>query len=210
VPAVLSSNSDFSGAHPLLASLKGLTKERDAEIAADHATVTQLKAIAFFILPSVGPRSNTAGFPDHPSSPQMSRTRPLIAVVDDEEPVRNAFRRLFRSTGHDVETFPSGADFLESLADHEPDCLLLDLHMPGMDGLEVLTRLALAGVRIPVVIVTGHDQPETRSRALAAGAAAYLLKPVDEETLLAAIASGLASVSSSSQTTEPTPAQPIR
>lgn len=138
----------------------------------------------------------------------MSRIRPLIAVVDDEEPVRNAFRRLFRSTGHDVETFSSGEDFFLSLADHEPDCLLLDLHMPGLDGLEVQARLALAGARIPIVIVTGHDQPETRNRALAAGAAAYLLKPVDEETLLASIAAALASAPGSSRITARPPAQP--
>lgn len=127
--------------------------------------------------------------------------------MDDEEPVRNAFRRLFRSTGHDVEAFSSGEEFLLSLADHEPDCLLLDLHMPGLDGLEVQARLALAGSRIPVVIVTGHDQPETRSRALAAGAAAYLLKPVDEETLLAAIVVALASAAGSTRIAAPPPAQ---
>lgn len=128
--------------------------------------------------------------------------------MDDEEPVRNAFRRLFRSTGHDVEAFSSGADFLAYIEHHEPDCLLLDLHMPGMDGLEVQARLALAGARIPVVIVTGHDQPETRSRALAAGAVAYLLKPVDEETLLASIAAALAPAPESSRIAALPPAQP--
>ncbi len=140
----------------------------------------------------------------------MLRSRSLIAVVDDEEPVRTAFRRLIRSVGHDVETYSSGTEFLASVRDHEPDCLLLDLHMPGLDGLEVQARLGLAEARIPVVIITGHDQPETRSRALAAGAAAYLQKPVDEETLFAAIASALASASSPSPKTAPSPAQPTR
>lgn len=130
--------------------------------------------------------------------------------MDDEEPVRTAFRRLIQSMGHDVETFSSGVDFLASLTDHEPDCILLDLHMPGMDGLEVQAHLGLAGRRLPIVIITGQDQPEARGRALAAGAATYLLKPVDGETLLAAIAAALPPVSRTGRTTEPPAAQHAR
>ena len=117
----------------------------------------------------------------------MSKTQPLIAIVDDEEPVRKALTRLLRSAGLDVETFPSGVEFLESLSTRRPDCVVLDLHMPQVDGFAVQARLAEAGNRLPVVIITGHDSDETRDRAMAAHPTAYLRKPVDDQTLLDAI-----------------------
>ena len=122
----------------------------------------------------------------------MSKTRPLIAVVDDEEPVRIALRRLLRSADLDVETFPSGAEFLDSLKSHLPDCVVLDLHMPRVNGFAVQARLAEEGIRLPVVVITGHDPDETRDRALAGGVSAYLRKPVDDETLLEAITNAIA------------------
>ena len=100
----------------------------------------------------------------------MSKTRPLVAIVDDEEPIRKALTRLLRSAGLDVESFPSGGDFLASLPNHRPDCVVLDLHMPVVSGFDVQTRLADSGV--PVVIITGHDSDETRARALAGRPAA--------------------------------------
>jgi FixJ family two-component response regulator len=117
----------------------------------------------------------------------VSKTQPLIAVVDDEEPIRKALKRLLRASGLDVETFPSGAEFIESLASHQPDCVVLDLHMPQTNGFEVQAWLAEHGLALPVVIVTGHDSTETRDRALAGRPVAYLLKPVSEQTLLDAI-----------------------
>ena len=102
----------------------------------------------------------------------MSKTRPLVAIVDDEEPIRKALTRLLRSGGLDVESFPSGSEFLESLPAHRPDCVVLDLHMPVVNGFEVQARLVEFGV--PVVIITGHDSDETRARALAGRPAAYL------------------------------------
>jgi FixJ family two-component response regulator len=115
----------------------------------------------------------------------VSKTRPLIAIVDDEEPIRKALARLLRSFGMDAESFASGNDFLESLTHHKPDCVLLDLHMPGMSGFEVQARLANSGV--PVIVITGHDSDETRAHALAARPAAYLRKPVNDQVLLDAI-----------------------
>ena len=117
----------------------------------------------------------------------MSKTRPLIAIVDDEEPVRKALTRLLRSAGFDVETFPSGVEFLESLPTRLPDCVVLDVHMPLMNGFEVQARLAESSVPVPVVIITGHDSTETRDRALAGRPMAYLSKPVNDQTLLDAI-----------------------
>ena len=117
----------------------------------------------------------------------MSQERPLIAIVDDEESVRRALHRLLRSTGMKVDTFATGGEFLQSLADHKPDCVVLDIHMPGVTGFDVLARLANAGPPLPVVIITGHDSTETHDRALAAGAMAYLRKPVNDEALLEAI-----------------------
>ncbi len=100
--------------------------------------------------------------------------------------------RLIRSAGIDVETFPSGAEFLQSLESHSPDCLVLDLHMPGLNGFEVQARLKEAQSRVPIVVITGHDTDETRQRVTKAGVAAYLLKPVDEKILLDTISAAVA------------------
>jgi FixJ family two-component response regulator len=122
----------------------------------------------------------------------MCPAKPRVAVVDDEPSVRRAIQRLIRSAGMEVESFPSGAEFLAALRDGGPDCVVLDLHMPQVTGFEVQARLAQLGARVPVVIITGHDTPEARARAAAAGASAYLLKPVDDRTLLDAIAAAIA------------------
>ena len=121
----------------------------------------------------------------------MSTARPLIAIVDDEESVRVAMHRLMRSAGLDVETFPSGVEFLASMQTHHPDCVVLDLHMPQINGFEVQSHLAKCKPPVPVVIITGHDTPEARARALAGDASAYLLKPVDDCMLLDAIAGAI-------------------
>jgi FixJ family two-component response regulator len=107
--------------------------------------------------------------------------------VDDEEPIRKALSRLIRSAGMDVETFPSGAELLESFSARRPNCIVLDLHMPVVNGFEVQTRMAESGMRVPVIIITGHDSDETRNRALEGMPVAYLRKPVDDQALLDAI-----------------------
>ena len=97
-----------------------------------------------------------------------------------------------RTAGYDVEAFASGAAFLASAAQRPPDCLVLDLHMPEMNGFEVQTRLSRSVPALPVVVVTGHDIPEARERVVSAGAAAYLRKPLDAQILLDTIASAIA------------------
>lgn len=113
-------------------------------------------------------------------------------MVDDEESVLKALERLIRAAGLGVETFLSGIDFLDAMRTRQADCVVLDLHMPTMNGFEVQARLAQMGMRLPVVVITGHDTPESRARALAGGAASYLLKPVDDNLLLDAIAAAIA------------------
>lgn len=115
----------------------------------------------------------------------------LIAVVDDEAGVRTAIKRLLCSAGLRVETFAGGDEILASLADHRPDCMVLDLHMPRVTGFDVLERLAQRHMALPVVIITAHDSPQARERALAAGASAYLRKPVDDLTLMEAITAAI-------------------
>lgn len=114
----------------------------------------------------------------------MSNPSLQIAVVDDDASVRKALSRLLAASDLAAETFATGEDFLESLRGRVPDCLMLDLHMPGMSGLEVLHALGEAEIRLPTVIITGHDEPETIKRSLAAGAAACLMKPLDDALLL--------------------------
>ena len=117
----------------------------------------------------------------------VAKTHLRIAVVDDEEPVRKALTRLMRSVGLSVEMFGSGAEFLKSLETRLPDCVVLDLQMPHMDGFNVQAHLARKCSALPVIIVTGHDFPNARDRAMARGASAFLRKPVHERTLLDAI-----------------------
>lgn len=121
----------------------------------------------------------------------MGRATPLIAVVDDNDDVRIAFGRLARSAGLAMEGFASGMDFLRSIEDHEPDCVLLDLRMPGMDGFEVQAALARRHATLPVIVITAHDTAASRARAVALGACACLRKPVDDDVLLAAVAHAL-------------------
>ena len=123
----------------------------------------------------------------------MKRARAQIAVLDDEEPVRRALERLLRSAGVGVDTFASGAEFFSRLSSLDPDCLILDLHMAGLNGFEVQARLKELNIALPVIVITGHDTPEARARAEAGGASAYLLKPVDEKALLSAISAAMAS-----------------
>jgi FixJ family two-component response regulator len=117
----------------------------------------------------------------------MDQTRPLIAVLDDEPKFCKALARLLQSHGFSVVTFTSGKVFLDTCATRPPDCVVLDLHMPDMNGFEVQERIARLDSPMPVIIMTGHDTEETRSRAMAGKPMAYLRKPINEETLLDAI-----------------------
>ena len=116
---------------------------------------------------------------------------PFIAVVDDEEPIRKALKRLLRAAGLEAEGYASGQAFLDGAAARRPDCVLLDLHMPNMGGAQLLTQIRRMSGRPPVVVITAHDTPETREQCLAAGAAAYLRKPLDDRLLLNAISAAL-------------------
>ena len=112
----------------------------------------------------------------------------MIVIVDDEESIRRALKRLMVAAGFRAESFASGPEFLESLGTTKPDCVILDLHMPIMSGFDIQQRLREEQNPVPVVVITGHDSAESQQRALAAGAVAYLRKPVDEGLLLQAIA----------------------
>jgi FixJ family two-component response regulator len=128
----------------------------------------------------------------------MPRIGSLIAVVDDEESVRKALGRLIGAAGFNVQTFASGADFLRATQSQRPDCVLLDVRMPQMDGFDIQLALTRAHDATPVVIISGDDSTECRNRAFRQGARAYLRKPVDDVTLVDAIQSALLPVSGAS------------
>jgi FixJ family two-component response regulator len=113
----------------------------------------------------------------------------VVAIVDDEAPIRRAFERLVRSAGMDTQAFASGADFLAALPIEGLRCVVLDLHMPGLDGLEVQARLARSWPQLPIIFVTGRQDPQAQQLALAARPLAFLNKPIDDHLLLDAIAS---------------------
>ena len=117
----------------------------------------------------------------------MKNGRPLIAIVDDEETVRTALGRLISSYGLNIATFDSGQALLDSLPVRQPDCVLLDFSMPVLNGMDVLHLLRTAGWKLPVIMVTGRDQPTLRAECLAAGAIAYFNKAANPAELLQAI-----------------------
>lgn len=132
-----------------------------------------------------------------------SGDRPLIAVVDDDASFLRSVGRLLDSAGYGVKMFGSGKEFLDALSEVEPRCAVLDVHMPGMTGLELLEQLAAIGSPFPAILVTAHDTPLTRERARNSGSAGFLLKPFDKQNLLAAIGSALSSRSATPAAVRP-------
>jgi FixJ family two-component response regulator len=115
----------------------------------------------------------------------------VVCVVDDDESLRRSVRNLLSSVGFRVETFVSAEEFLESAHRANTGCLVLDLRMAGMNGLDLLRHLAATGSRIPVIILTAHGDEEARRQSLGAGAAAFLGKPFRSDALLDAVRTAL-------------------
>ena len=107
----------------------------------------------------------------------------LVSIVDDDQHFRDSLRRLIKSLGYTVEAFPSAADFLASPRLAETACLIADIHMPAMTGVELHKHLVDAGYSLPTILVTAFPEEADRARALNDGVACYLRKPVDETHL---------------------------
>jgi FixJ family two-component response regulator len=138
------------------------------------------------------PKGQLDGFASRRKHRRMSGSRPSVAIVDDDPGVLKALARLIAARSFHPCTYKSARDFLESLSHSMPDCLVVDLQMPGMTGLDLQCELGRSGVKIPTVVITAHDEPEFRRQCEAAGAAAYLSKPLDQKALIAAITSAIA------------------
>jgi len=118
-------------------------------------------------------------------------TIPVISIVDDDDSVRIALKSLIDSVGFRAEVFGSGEEFLKSPYLSQTDCLIADVRMPGMSGLELQERLHAAGSHVPIVFISAHDDNDARARGLRGGAIAFLQKPFSEDSLLGAITAGL-------------------
>ena len=114
-----------------------------------------------------------------------------VVIVDDEAPVRTALSRLLRLADFDVATFASGEDFLAALDARRPDCVVLDIHMPGITGFDVQARLKAALIGVPVIFITASDEVDLDRQSFDAGGAQLLRKPFSNDQLLAAITSAL-------------------
>ena len=114
----------------------------------------------------------------------MTKSKALIAIVDDDESVCRAIKRLVRSLGMEAHTFTSAQEFMQ-IVDGVPciqiDCIVLDVQMPGLNGLQVQERLLREGKQIPIVFITAHEEAAVRERGLAAGAVAFLNKPFNDD-----------------------------
>jgi FixJ family two-component response regulator len=119
------------------------------------------------------------------------KTEPIVFVVDDEAAARSAMESLLQSVGLRVETFGSASEFLERGAHEGPCCLVLDVRLPGMSGIELQRSLTLAGVNIPIIFITGHGDIPMSVEAMKAGAMEFLTKPFRGQELLDAIHKGL-------------------
>lgn len=121
----------------------------------------------------------------------MSEAEAIVFVIDDDPSVREAIRGLIRSAGLGVQAFASAQDFLAQPVTNVPSCLVLDVQLPGLSGLDLQSRMAELHREIPIVFITGHGDVPTSVRAMKAGASEFLEKPFQEEALLGAIVSAL-------------------
>jgi FixJ family two-component response regulator len=116
---------------------------------------------------------------------------PLISIVDDDDALRSSLENLIRSFGWRAQGFSSAEAFLRSNQVHETDCLILDVRMPGVSGLELQRQMAVANSHLPIIFITSHQDDDRRTQALEAGAVAFLYKPFYEGELLNAIDTAL-------------------
>jgi len=117
----------------------------------------------------------------------MAEANFTVYVVDDDESVRASLRLLIESWGYPAVTFRSAEDYLHSTFRRSPGCLILDIHLPGMSGLDLQKQLIKSRTLIPVIFITGHDRPKMEDEAMRVGGIAYLRKPFEEQCLLDAI-----------------------
>src|SRR5438093_9630959 len=122
----------------------------------------------------------------------MDEKNSLVFIVDDDRCTRESLRNLIRSAGFSAQTFSSAQEFLVAQRPKGPSCLLLDVQLPGLSGLDLQQELAKAGVKIPIIFITGHGDIPTSVRAIKAGALEFLTKPVNREDLLRAIQQAIA------------------
>lgn len=110
-----------------------------------------------------------------------------VAILDDDQSVRTAIGRVLKTSEMTVASCGTSYELFEAIADRNPDCLVLDLQMPGMNGLDVMKCLDRKGLRVPTIVISAHDEPGSRENCLCAGATAYLRKPLDADELLKTI-----------------------
>ena len=117
----------------------------------------------------------------------MSQPQPVVAIVDDDVSIQRALVRLLYTASLQAVAFTSAEAFLQTGMQASPDCLVLDMWLPGMTGVELLEHLAATGSTLPTVIITGRDDLQMRMRAMQAGAVAYFLKPIEGQEILQAL-----------------------
>lgn len=115
----------------------------------------------------------------------------IIAIVEDDEPLREAFESILKASGYEVDKFPSAEAFLEFPDRQKTNCLILDVRLPGMSGIELQRRLLELYSPVPIIFITAHGDASVRDMVMKAGAAAFLTKPVRSDTLLESIRSAL-------------------
>jgi FixJ family two-component response regulator len=121
------------------------------------------------------------------------RRNKLVAIVDDDESIRSALQGLMKSVGLPARSFASAEEFLKSGKQQEIGCLIADIRMPGMSGLELQAKLNADDCRIPIIFITAHGDEKMRMQALRAGAVEFVAKPFDDEGLVASVRAALKS-----------------
>jgi len=121
----------------------------------------------------------------------VDKEQPIVSIVDDDPSIRKSLDRLLTVSGYRVKTFSSSHEFLQAEGLHSPGCLILDVRLPGLDGLELQKVLSEQGSALPIIFITGHGDIPMSVRAMKAGAIDFLSKPFSEESLLRAIEQGI-------------------
>jgi len=120
--------------------------------------------------------------------------KPVVFVIDDDESVCRSLRRLMKSVGHNVRTFTSAEDFLNQGCQNAPGCLVLDVRMPGMSGLELQEKLAESGSTMPIIFISAHEDTQVREQAMKAGATAFIQKPFEDKVIFDTIHSAFSKI----------------